>query len=266
MNLLLKHVKLFWRLTLVGFKRDTSFSTDLLISTLQFILYTLLFVAFWKAIVAHSGRLSHWQEHELVILTFVIALHSVLLVFFYGIMDLPESIRAGNLDKYLCRPIHSLFMVCFEAVPVIEFSRAFVVNIAMVCVAFIHYGVTPSIVNVMLGFLLLVIGSLIIVLMTGTIAVMSFWFVQIGPLWSIFNWAKNFMRYPVDIFPAALAFSLSWVIPLGLTATYPVMILLDKPLPAVNIFAGAVLLLFLWSAVFYFTSRKALSVYEAFGG
>lgn len=156
-----KYLVILWRIFIIGWREASEFRTDFFISTIQFFLSISLFVIFWEAIVSSNvGKLGEWNIGELVILTFFIALSSNFQILFLGLNELPDKVRQGYLDKYLCRPINSLFMTCFELVPVVEFTRSFLLNVISVGAVTWYFHIRVTFIQAILAFFLLILGKI----------------------------------------------------------------------------------------------------------
>ena len=105
-----------------------------------------------------------------------------------------------------------------------------------------------------------------VLLIQGSIALGSFWLGDVSRVQRLVLKAREFERYPLTIFSGAVQWLLTWVVPIGLVSTYPVLVFLGKaplvgwPLGAAAALAAA------WSATFSALWRKALVRYESFGG
>ena len=257
---------LLWRLVRVGFKIETEFRTDFWMSLLNFVAWNALFVTFWQAIVGRTGSLGTWTVGELLVLNFVLSVQGALSIPFLGLRRLPEKVREGALDKYLCRPVNPILMICFESVYVVAFVRHLAIALAGVgtCVWIFQLRVTAW--RALLAALLLLLTTLIWACLRGTVSLLSFWMGKVGTIGFFLGVGRRFERYPIDVFPRAVRVTLTWFVPAAFTGTYPAMVLLGKPLDLGWTFAIALILLGLWGGVLALVSRKALQRYEAFGG
>jgi ABC-2 type transport system permease protein len=250
----------------VGFKIETEFRTDLFLTVIHFVLYQALYVTFWQAIVSRTGVLGTWTTGELIALNFVVGLFWSLGVPFAGFRWLPEKVRQGELDKYLCRPVSPILTLCFESIRVTSFLRGlFVALVALVgCVW--YYNLSVTLLRTLLAAVLLLLGTLAWAFIDGTVALLSFWMGKVQVIGRFVNFGRWFERYPISVFPTSVQRLLTWCIPVSLIATYPTMVFLGKPVDVGRTFAVSGLMCLLWGTVFWFTSRKALARYEAFGG
>lgn len=263
---LAKLPRLLWRLVRVGFSLETEFRTDFWMSVLNFLAWNALFVTFWQAIVGRTGSLGKWTAGELLVLNFVLSVQGALSIPFLGLQWLPEKVREGALDKYLCRPVNPILVACFESVYVVAFLRNLAVALAGVGACLWIYQLHVTVWRALLAALLSLITTLIWACLRGTVSLLSFWIGRVGTIDFFLNVGRRFERYPIDVFPRAVRVTLTCLVPAALTGTYPAMVLLGKPLDLGAIFAVAMILLATWGGVLVLVSRRALRRYEAYGG
>lgn len=263
---LVKLPRLLWRLVRVGFALETEFRTDFWMSVLNFLAWNALFVTFWQAIVGRTGSLGTWTAGELLVLNFVLSVQGALNIPFLGLQRLPERVREGTLDKYLCRPVNPILVACFESMYVVAFLRSLAVALAGVGACLWIFQLRVTVWRALLAALLSLLTTLIWVCLRGTVSMLSFWIGKVGTIRFFVNVGRRFERYPIDVFPRAVQVTLTWFVPAALTGTYPAMVLLNKPLDLGATFGVALILLGVWGGILAFVSGRALRRYEAYGG
>ncbi len=165
------------------------------------------------------------------------------ILFLYGFSLLPLSlfnllsinlhyfseiyIVQGKFDRVLLRPVNSLIQILFEQFRV-EALADMGLGIA------IMISMAPKVGFELDGFSLLfiiaatVLGAILYIAIFVGLTAVSFWMedrVGISP--PIYN-MMAFGRYPLDIYSTPLKLMLSWVLPFGFAAFYPVAFLLGK--------------------------------------
>lgn len=263
---LVKLPRLLWRLACVGLKMETEFRTDFWMAALNFVAWNALFVAFWQSITGRTQSLGSWTIGELLVLTFVANFQGALNIPFLGFQRLPERVREGALDKYLCRPVNPILVTCFERMYVVSFVRHLAISLAAIGACVLYFDLRITAWRALLAALLSVLTTLVWVCIRGTASLLSFWMGQVRTIEFFVGVGRRFERYPIDIFPQAVRMTLTWFVPAAFTATYPAMVLLGKPLDVGQVFAIALVLLAAWGSVLAFVSHRALARYEAFGG
>jgi ABC-2 type transport system permease protein len=185
---------------------------------------------------------------------------------FLGLRRLPERVREGALDKYLCRPVDPIVVTCFESVYVVSFLRHLAVALVGLAACLWVFQLRVTAWRALLAVLLALIATLVWACLRGTVSLLSFWIGKVGTIGFFLNVGRRFERYPIDVYPRAVRVTLTWFVPAALTGTYPAMVLLGKPLDLGLTFAVALLLLGVWGGVLAFVSGMALRRYEAYGG
>lgn len=172
-------------------------------------------------------------------------------------------IRKGDFDKYLTRPINSLYYVLVERFCVDAFGEMLTgVLLLAYAVPRLHlnfYWYTIPLLLVVAVFATLIYTSLKI--MTAAI---SFWTKASGHITHMLYMTNDFSKYPVTIYNKAVQTLITYVIPFAFTAYYPASYFLTgkNPLFCIGgtVIAGTVMFaiaLFIWS--------RGIRAYESAG-
>jgi ABC-2 type transport system permease protein len=72
----------------------------------------------FSAIYAHVDSIGGWGRGQMLIFigtfSFINALN--MMIYFFGVVDIPGKIRRGDLDQYLTKPVNTLLRLTFESV------------------------------------------------------------------------------------------------------------------------------------------------------
>ncbi|HHD2754080.1 TPA: ABC transporter permease [Clostridium perfringens] len=201
------------------------------------------------------------------------------IIFIYGFSQIPrgidhiftdylwifcwKSIVHGEFDRYLLRPLNPLFQVIAERFQPEGFGEL-IVGIILVIYSGIKLGVKVTPLWI-IGFIIAVIGGTLIY--TGVklaTASISFWtktsFRHVQMAYGL----SDFAKYPINIYPSAIKFLLTFLIPFAFTGYYPGTYLLGKE----GFFIGIILTLIVGVAtilVAYMIWLKGVSSYESAG-
>lgn len=261
-----KYARLLSRFVVVSFRDMSEFRLDFATSLLHNLIYQAIFIIFWKSIITFSGALGEWSFPDLVVLSTFSLLSAAIMQWFAGFLHLSNKVLRGEVDRYLCRPISPLFALLAEQMNGLASAQQTLSGVAIlaaVCLYF-HLAVTPLAVAGSLA--VLAVGCVVVVLIQGSIGLLTFWLGDVSRLHSLFLISGEFEKYPVDLFPAVLRNALIWVIPIGLIATYPALIFLGRVELTGGLLAVGALLVAVWSLIFQRLWAKALVRYESFGG
>lgn len=172
-------------------------------------------------------------------------------------------VRKGDFDKYLTRPINTLFHVISENFCVDAFGEM------LSCILMLSYAIprlqmpfhwyTIPLLLVVVVFATLIYTSLKI--MTSAIA---FWTKASGHITHMLYMTNDFSKYPVTIYNKAVQTIITYVIPFAFTAYFPASYFLtgENPLFCIGgtVIAGTVLFciaVFIWN--------RGLRAYESAG-
>jgi ABC-2 type transport system permease protein len=199
------------------------------------------------------------------------------IIFIYGFSLLPKGIdhlffdnlwlvsyflvRKGDFDKYLTRPINTLFYVSVEIFQVDAFGELLVGILLLVSsVGIVQWTLFKG----LLFLLILPFATSIYTSLKIMTASLAFWTKTSGSITQIFYMINDFAKYPTQIFNAVIRFIISFIVPFAFTAYYPASYFLDNQHLAFNI-GGLIivsLLLFLVARLFW---QKGIAAYESSG-
>ncbi len=135
--------------TLIRFKLShlmvfrLTFFASLFIDGTMFLMQLLMFQAIYSQVDSIGG----WSRGETVIFIGTFSLVNALnmVIYFFGVNDLPQKIITGTLDHYLTKPVSPLLRLTFESVDVGS------VPLVLGSIAVISYGVSLAGITVTAG-------------------------------------------------------------------------------------------------------------------
>lgn len=171
-----------------------------------------------------------------------------------------EHIRKGTLDFVLLKPVDAQLLV---SVTRAEPRRLVDVLVALglVVVAFVRLGYPPDPIGVVIAIVLTATSALLLYSLAILVVSAAFWVVRLDNLIYLFNSIFDAARWPASIFPDAIRFVFTFVIPLALMTTFPAEALLGRLTIDVALFAVAGSLVFAWLARAVW--KRALSRYTS---
>jgi ABC-2 type transport system permease protein len=220
-------------------------------------------------IVSSFENLAGWKSEEVLFLYAINILSYALAacLFFNPCQGLAEKVRNGEFDSALTKPVspfaHELYM---------GFNFAYVshvsLSIAVMIFAVIRVGIAITPLSVLIFILMIIGATLIQAAILIAVSALSFFFVNENPVFGLVWTFKNFIHYPLSIFPLIIQALFTFVLPLAFINFYPSAAILGKgdsipftPLLAyLSPLAGVVF--FVLSIVFW---NWALSKYQSTG-
>jgi ABC-2 type transport system permease protein len=151
-------------------------------------------------------------------------LHNLL---FFAIVSVPEYIREGRFDRFLVRPLDTLFQVV--TVPQQTFPDGAILAIATLCIATSIAGVRVDWIFLLFVPLIVIGGALIDLGISLAVATMSFWFIRIDTLrWVVMSLEQDFTRYPISIYTRGVRVVLTFLLPFAFMNYFPATYFLQK--------------------------------------
>ena len=170
----------------------------------------------------HTTSLNGWTLPQMIALTGVYYLiqGGVNVVFSPSFEKLMEHVRMGTLDFTLLKPANAQVLVStrhFAMVRVADLLMGFAV--VAVGLWMLSASVTPwSLVSFAVT---LACGVMLVYALLLTLVTLSFWFVRIDNIMAIFWAFTDAGRFPIDLYPGWLRFTLATVVPIGVAVTVP---------------------------------------------
>lgn len=262
-----RYSRLLCRFFMMSLRNFSEFRLDFWVSLVHSVIYQGVFIVFWRSVVAFTGdHLGEWSFPDLAALSAFTLVASAAMQWFAGFLRLPGKIVDGDLDKYLCKPVSPLFAMLAEEVDGLACLQQLAGGLLILAGICLRYRIQVSAAAALSSLLLLVVGCLVVLLVQGSIALTGFWFGDVSRVQQLVAMAGEFERYPLTVFSVWVRGLLTWIIPIGLVSTYPVLVFLGKaPLLGWPLAAG-VALVACWSTTFFMLWQKALVRHESFGG
>jgi len=101
----------------------------------------------FSTIYAHVESIGGWDRGQMIIFVGTFSLINALnmMIYFFGVVDIPNKIKRGDLDQYLTKPVNPLLRLTFESVNPGSFL------LVVMSILIIGHGVSVSGIEVSLG-------------------------------------------------------------------------------------------------------------------
>jgi viologen exporter family transport system permease protein len=151
-------------------------------------------------------------------------LHNTL---FFTVVSVPEYVREGRFDRFLVRPLDTLFQVL--TVPQQIVPDGLVVAVVTLAIATAAANVRVDWVFLVFVPLIVVGGALIDLGISLVVATCSFWFVRVDTIrWVVMSLEQDFTRYPISIYNHGVRIVLTFVLPFAFMNYFPATYFLQK--------------------------------------
>jgi ABC-2 type transport system permease protein len=146
---------------------------------------------------------------------------------FFQVNFVPEYVRAGQFDRFLVRPLDTLFQVL--TVPNQTVPDGLLLAIATLIFATIAGGVHVDWVFALFVPLVVIGGALIDLGVSLAIATVSFWVVRVDTLrWVAMSLEQDFTRYPISIYGRGVQVVMAFILPFAFMNYFPATFFLAK--------------------------------------
>lgn len=247
------------------FKRMMEYKGDFIVGIIGFLLIQLSNLLFLWIIFSQIPNLLGWTMNEVIfIYGFSLIPKGIDHFFFDNLWAIGHFIvRKGDFDKYLTRPVNTLFHVLVEKIQIDAFGEI-VTGVALVCVTAPTLGASLSIVRVLIMLLIIPFITLIYTGIKTITASIAFWTKRSGNIIYLFYMFNDFAKYPVTIYNRVVQNIITYIIPFALTSYYPALFILKGENPLFNL-GMPVLASIILMGVGIFVWNKGIRAYESAG-
>ena len=246
-------------------KRFLEYKSDFAMGIFSFLTGQTLYLFFIWIVFSNIPNLVGWSLGEIV--------------FLYGFSLIPKGIdhllfdnlwtfanftvKNGDFDKYLVRPVNTLFYVMAERVQ-IDALGELLMGIILIAGVLPYLSIEIDIIKMFIFFLVIPFSSLIYTGIKIITASISFWIKQSGNITYSIYMVNDFARYPVKIYNNMLRTIITYIIPFAFTAYYPVEFILTGEKLLFNIgFTIVISIILMLMGIFLW--NKGIKKYESAG-
>lgn len=223
----------FWRIYLAllvaAFRSQLQYRGNLLLSMIGGVLFQTAGLAFVWVVVSKFGGIGGWSLAEVAFLYGLrLMAHAAFTAPLSQIFLLDLVVREGEFDRYLVRPVGALVQLVTRGVQ-LSVLGDLVAGAAVLAAAaqLVDVDWTPP----ALAFLVLAVagGALVEAAVQLAVSTLSFRMVSVRSIRvTIDQIFGTFSGYPLSIFPTAVRFGVTFLLPLAFVAYLPATVLLDR--------------------------------------
>lgn len=209
--------------------REIQYRTSFIIQAFQSLIGLATGLAGLGVVFSHTSNLGGWRPYQLLAVLGVYFLVGGLiqLIIRPSMQRLMEDVRLGTLDFLLTKPRDSQFLVSTREVQIWKLIDVLMGAVVLVIAI---AGLTQSIgVGQALGFgAALLAGAAIVYGFFMILATLTFWVVRADNILIIFLSVYDAGRWPVTIYPGALRWTLTFLVPVAFAVTVPAQALTGR--------------------------------------
>lgn len=247
------------------FKRMMEYKGDFIVGIIGFLMVQCSNLLFLWIIFSQIPDLMGWTVNEIVfIYGFSLIPKGIDHLFFDNLWSIGHfTVRKGDFDKYLTRPINTLFHVMVEKVQ-IDALGELIMGIALVCVTLPTLSVEWSVLKVVLAIAVMPFATLIYTGIKTATAAVAFWTKRSGNVIYMFYMVNDFAKYPVTIYNNVVKWIITYVIPFAFTSYFPAYYILTGENPLYNI-GMTVLISIILMTIGILIWNRGIRAYESAG-
>jgi len=239
---IIKYAKLYIEFLKQNIKAILEYRADFIVGFLSTLMIQTSGLLFVWIIFQNISNIKGWSFYEVTMVYGMLGLSKALFGLFLGnLWDFGSSIRMGDFDRILLRPMPPLLHLAANKIHHNNLGEAVVALVVMITSLLklkIYLGPT----DIFLMLLFIISGTLIfssIILITATL---SFWMVNSKPLtWAVYT-VSNFAQFPLIIFSKVVAVGLTWVLPYAFVSYYPATHFLNKGYGGISLLSPVIAL------------------------
>ena len=246
-------------------KKMMEYKGDFIVGVIGFLLVQCSNLLFFFFFFANIPSLMGWSLDQIVfIYGFSLIPKGIDHLFFDNLWNIGYFIvRKGDFDKYLTRPVNTLFQVMAEKLQ-IDALGELIVGIALVSVTIPQLNIEWSVIKVLLAFIAIIFATFIYTGIKTITASVAFWVKRSGNVIYMFYMVSDFAKYPVAIYNEVIRNVITYIIPFALAAYYPALYILTGENPLFNVGMTVVAAVVLMAAGI-FVWHKGIRAYESAG-
>lgn len=246
-------------------KKLMEYKVDFVVGAVGFLLGQAVEILFIGIIFSQIPDLKGWTFDEILfIYGFSLIPKAIDHLFFDNLWMIGyQIVRKGDFDKYLTRPINSLFYVIVEKFQVDAFGEM-IMGIILIAYSLVNIGADivwqrAIVLLLLIPFAVLIFTS--VKILTSSIA---FWTKQSGHITHMFYMTSDFSKYPVTIYNNFIKVIITYIIPFAFTAYYPASYFLRGE-DGLFCILGTIIISLLLFGVSVFVWNKGVKSYESAG-
>jgi ABC-2 type transport system permease protein len=218
----MRSLAIFWVFAKLGFQNEAAYRANFWVQIFESVLNVGSALAAVAVIFARTETIAGWRAPELISLlgVYFVVYGAIQVVISPSLTKFMEDVRSGALDFTLTKPADAQLLVSLSEVRVWK-----LVDLAL-GLAILASGLSRISAGIggwqALGFgIALVAGAITVYSFWMVLATCAFWFVRLENLLMIFWNMYQAGRWPVDVYPRWLRFTLTGLVPVALAVTVP---------------------------------------------
>jgi ABC-2 type transport system permease protein len=209
----------FFRVSLMG---ELAYRVNFFVQLFQSLLSLGISLIGLAVIFSYTDTLGGWRPDEVLALVGVYLLVGgiISLIIQPGMEELIDSVRHGTLDFALTKPEDAQFIISVRRVEIWSLIDI-LMGLGVLAFALVRMGERVGGEEAVIFILVLLAGGVIIYSFWLILATLSFWFVRVENILTVFQSMFEAGRWPISLYPGWLRYGLTFVVPVAFAVTVP---------------------------------------------
>lgn len=241
-----RYIKIFFKFARISLMEQISYRTSFILGVAGKVIYMIVALVFLQAIFLQVPQIAGWDFNQAIFLFTIFSIvDGFCNVLFYRCIqsNLSWYIKSGDFDLILMRPINKLFYSSFEMTDIMD-ATSLIPFFALLIYIVPKLAVQFSIINIVIGILLIFSAIIFVYAITVIVGTTYFWVVSGRGMTMLANNLIQFARWPTDIYKGKIGFIFNFLLPISVIATVPVKVFLGQIDIPMIIFSFSISILF----------------------
>lgn len=220
--------RVFLALVKMNFSYNSHYRANSLIHFMVSVFMVTFYFLTVNVIFMYTDNLLGWTKNEVLVLVGLFRIVKSIVDVFVRVnfTRFFETVRFGQFDFYLSKPINPLLLSSFKIIIFPEISDLFVgVFFIVYAVGLNHFFNPIFLMNMLFG---IVFGSIAYYTILFALIPLAFYFHRLTAIGEIANVFSQVIRYPMNVYTRGVIFFDLMTLPLAVVVYFPAMIVLEK--------------------------------------
>lgn len=259
----MRTIRLFFQMTGANLRGLMSFKVDFMVSFFAGLLSQTIGLLFLSVLFQNIPAIAGWTVYEVAILYgYMFFGEGILTLFFQGTNGLWHQVRAGDIDRYMTRPISLDLQICGRQTNLAGAGTA-LTGLAVLFYSFGKLSVSWDVGRIVLFTISLVLGAIIRVEINFASSALAMLLEGAGGIKGTVERMQEMGKYPLDIYPRAFQIILLTLLPYAAVSYVPTVVILEKAPCAYFLILPCAMLMIVGIRKWIF--KKAMERYEGAG-
>ena len=193
---------------------------NLLLEVMQIVIVSGTSVAAVLVLFSYTTVMNGWTLPQMIVLlgVYYVVQGVEELVFQPSFERFMEHVRLGTLDFILLKPASGQFLISFRHFQTIQVVQV-LVGMVIIAIGLGQLGADLTLGNALAFVVTLVSGFTLIYALLMVLSTLCFWVVRVDNILAIFWAFTDAGRFPIDLYPGWLRFTLATIVPIGIAVT-----------------------------------------------